>query len=134
MNQQQQAFRNRVMELLRRTERLQEAVKQFAETVEDDQVDYREGAFAPVGAAVGSEEGTASVAVAPVRPEHGDALAPDYVAVEQADVYEDKQPPRERVEAAFDEVQDAADDVSSLVDDIDIDDLLAGIDDSDMQL
>lgn len=133
MNEEQQAFHDRIVELLKRTQRLQEAVKNFAESVEDDQMENRDAVFATVGAAAGSEEGAASVAVAPARPEHGDALAPDYVD-DQVDELEDEQSPRKRVEEAFNDVQEAADDVSSLVDDINIDDLLAGIDDADMQL
>lgn len=131
MDQDQQAFRNRVTELLRRTERLQEAVKQFAESVEDDHVERPEDVFATVGA--GSVEGAAAVSAVPATPEHGDALAPDH-ADSQVAVVDEEQQPRKRVEEAFNDVQEAADDVSSMVDDIDIDDLLAGIDDSDMQL
>lgn len=131
MDQDQQAFRNRVTELLRRTERLQDAVKQFAESVENDQMERPDDVFATVGA--GSVEGAAAVSAVPATPEHGDALAPDY-ADSQVAVVDEEQQPRKRVEEAFNDVQDAADDVSALVDDIDIDDLLAGIDDSDMQL
>ena len=128
MNQQQKEFHERVAELLERTERLQQAARQFAESVEMDQND---DSLAAVGA--GAMTGEAEETTINVVPEHGDALAPDY-APEPVEEY-DNQPPRERVETAFEDVQSAVDDVNELVDGIDIDDLLDGIDlDGDLQL
>jgi len=125
MNQQQQEFHNRVAELLKRTERLHRAVKQFAETVDVEQDD---DALVTVGA--GAATGAVESDVIVSTPVHGDALAPDYAFGQMDDAVDeyDDQPPRERVEKAFDKVQAAADDVNALVDDINIDELLNGID------
>lgn len=128
MNQQQKEFHERVAELLERTERLQQAARQFAESVEMGQNDV---SLVSVGA--GAMTGEVEETTINVVPEHGDALAPDY-APEPVEEY-DNQPPRERVETAFEDVQTAVDDVNELVDGIDIDDLLDGIDlDGDLQL
>ena len=128
MNQQQKEFHERVAELLARTERLQQAVRQFAESVE---VEQNDDSLVTVGA--GTMAGEAEGHTISVTPEHGDALAPDY-APEPVEEY-DNQPPRERVETAFEDVQSAVDDVNELVDGIDIEDLLDGIDlDGDLQL
>lgn len=129
MNQQQKEFHDRVAELLARTERLQQAVRQFAESVE---VEQNDDSLVTVGAGT-TMAGEAEGNTISVAPEHGDALAPDY-APEPVEEY-DNQPPRERVETAFEDVQTAVDDVNELVDGIDIEDLLDGIDlDGDLQL
>lgn len=129
MNQQQKEFHERVAELLARTERLQQAVRQFAESVE---VEQNDDSLVTVGAGT-TMAGEAEGNTISVTPEHGDALAPDY-APEPVEEY-DNQPPRERVETALEDVQSAVDDVNELVDGINIDDLLDGIDlDGDLQL
>lgn len=128
MNQQQKEFHERIAKLLERTERLQQAVRQFAESVE---VEQNDDSLVTVGtgAMVGEAEGN----TIRVAPEHGDALAPDY-APEPVEEY-DNQSPRERVETAFEDVQTAVDDVNELVDGIDIEELLEGIDlDGDLQM
>lgn len=125
---QQQDFRRRVTELLRRTEQLHEAVKNFAETMDIDDSDVYVTAGTSTSAA---ENNTHVVAV----PEHGDALAPDY-ATNTAYDYEDsfdKEPSREQVEEAYDAVHDAKEDVNALVESIDIDALLDSVP-SDIQL
>lgn len=126
MNQQQKEFHERIVELLARTERLQQAVRQLAESVEQN-----DDSLVTVGA--GTMAGEAEGNTIRVVPEHGDALAPDY-APEPVEEY-DNQPPRERVETALEDVQSAVDDVNELVNGINIDDLLDGIDlDGDLQL
>lgn len=126
MNQQQKEFHERIVELLARTERLQQAVRQLAESVEQN-----DDSLVTVGA--GTIAGEAEGHTISVVPEHGDALAPDY-APKPVEEY-DNQPPRERVETALEDVHSAVDDVNELVNGINIDDLLDGIDlDGDLQL
>lgn len=123
MDQQQQEFHDRIAELLRRTERLHQAAKELAESFNVDT--QHEEVFTTVGATDTDQDVQVEAEVS--APEHGDALAADY-AEEPVETGEPEQDPRERAEEALQEVQDAAEDVSEIVDGINIDDLLDGID------